>query len=163
MHADLPAEIRLLMNEHVAGQLRAAGARDASGVAAVVGDVHVGHQVVVIPDLRDLPFSVAPVHRDVFAERILAADAHEASLACEPAVLGFFPQDHADAETVALPERHAGFYDAVRPDQRAVTDHSAGVDHHTPAHHDPPTPAGPRVHHPRPEGPRLRPAPGGPP
>src|SRR5256886_13886343 len=115
MHADLPAEIRLLMNEHVAGQLRAAGDRDASGDAAVVADVHIRHQVVVIPDLRDLPFSVAPVHRDVFAERILAADAHEASLACEPAVLGFFPQDPADPETVVLPAGAPGFYHHLRP------------------------------------------------
>src|SRR5207247_4604122 len=99
MHADLPAEIRLLMNEHVAGQLRAAGDRDASGDAAVVADVHVGHQVVVIPDLRDLSFSVAPFHRDVFSAHILAADTHEASLACEPTVLGLLPQDYADAET----------------------------------------------------------------
>src|SRR2546430_15295951 len=106
MHADLPAEIRLLMNEHVAGQLRAAGDRDASGDAAVVADVHVGHQVVVIPDLRDLPFSVAPVHRDVFAERILAADAHEASLACEPAGPGVFPHGPPVPDTGALPEGH---------------------------------------------------------
>src|SRR5437667_381930 len=138
MHADLPAEIRLLMNEHVAGQLRAAGDRDASGDAAVVADVHVGHQVVVIPDLRDLPFSVAPVHRDVFAERILAADAHEASLACEPAVLGFFPQDHADAETVALPEGHAGFHHAMRSDDRVIADDHAGLDDRIGSHPHPP-------------------------
>src|SRR5207245_8200432 len=93
VHADLPAEVGLFIDEHVAGEFCAAGDGDAAGDATVVPDVHVGHQVVVVADLRVLPFPVPPVYCDVLAERISVADAHEAPLACDPAVLGFFPED----------------------------------------------------------------------
>src|SRR3989442_4822326 len=111
-----------------------------------MADVHVRHQVVVVPDLRDLSFSVGAVDRDVFAERIPAADLHEASLTCEPAVLGFFSQDHADTETVALPKGHAGFDDAVGSHDRAVPDDGAGLDDCIRPHRHPPTEAGLGMH-----------------
>src|SRR5207247_2863542 len=98
------------------------------------------------PDLRDLSFSVGAVDRDVFAERIPAADLHEASLTCEPAVLGFFSQDHADTETVALPKGHAGFDDAVGSHDRAVTDDGAGLADRIRPHRHPPTEAGLGMH-----------------
>ena len=52
MHAGISADVRVVLNDHVAGQGGGVGHDHAVAEDAIVGDVGLGHQQTVVADLR---------------------------------------------------------------------------------------------------------------
>ena len=126
-----------VVDGHVAGEGRAVGHHRARADLAVVRDVHVGHDPVVVAD----PGDSAPARRPAVEGAVLADDVAVADL--EPGrapvvllVLGVAADGHEGMEVVVGAEAGRPLHHRVRVDAGAVA-HLHVVSHHRiGAHHD---------------------------
>src|SRR5215469_10211270 len=97
---------------------------------AVVRDVRVGHEEIVIADASDaLVVSGAAVDRAALAKHVAVADLEPGRLAAILLVLRRIAQRGELMNPVTRPDRGRAVDDDVRPDDRAGTDTDIGADH----------------------------------
>ena len=74
MHRRQPANHRMVLDGHVAGERRDVGHDDVAAQRAIVRDVAVGKDVIARADARDFTVAGRAVNGDVFAEGVAVAD-----------------------------------------------------------------------------------------
>src|SRR5690242_1821140 len=154
VHADVAGNDQPIADFHVPGQCRIVGEHHAVADLAVVRDVHVGQQPVVVTDAGDTAtLAGAAVDRDELADQVAIADHQFGALAGKLLVLrgttdrgeladpvvaadpGGTLDYHVRADHGALADLHVrtdhavGANGDVRADDRARIDLRGGVDH----------------------------------
>ncbi len=155
MDARQSADDGEVLHMDVAGQIGRIGHDDVIPQLAVVGDMAVGHQQVVIADEGDADVGCGrPVDRDILPDRVVVADDDPRRLppvfqvlrgaaeggelgdAASLADVGVALDDHMGADDRVFPDMAIGTDDAVRSDldpfgkRRVRGDDRCGVDIH---------------------------------
>jgi hypothetical protein len=130
-----PPRITQLAHVHVPGELGAIGHDHVAAHDAIVGDVHVGHDPVVVPKAGDAEvLHRAAVDGAALADRVAVADLHPGGLAGVFLVLRFVADGcKLEDAVVAADGRVAGDH-GVRPDRGSVPDADVLADHRVGAH-----------------------------
>ena len=120
----------VVLDDHVPGQRGGVAEDEVVAQDTVVGDVHVGHQQVVVPDLSERPAARgAAVDGDELADAVVVADDDLAVLATELQVLRDEPQAGEGKDAVAAADADGAFDDGVGADFGLFADLDLGADH----------------------------------
>ena len=98
VHGDEAGEDRLLVDRHVAGELRPIRDDDAVADVTIVGEVHVRHEEAVLPDRRLERLGRSAIDRGVFANGRAVADFDGRVLALVFEILRIAAEHRADAD-----------------------------------------------------------------
>ena len=110
------------------GEQRAVCDRHAVADAAVVRDVAVRHQHVVVADARGSAFGAAAMDRHAFANDVALADVEPAHALAKLRVLRLAAEHDVFVNLVGAAHARIAAYDGVGVDLARVADHRVGVD-----------------------------------
>ena len=123
VHARQAAEDHPITQMHVAAERRVVGENRAVGDLAIMRNVHVGHDPVVVADTRHANvLRGAEVEGAELADRVALADLEPRRLAGVFLVLRHRAERAELEDAVVAADRRVAFDDAVRADARALVD-----------------------------------------
>jgi hypothetical protein len=147
MNPRKPADDGEVLNVDVSGKVCRVGHDDVIAQLAVMGDMAVRHQQVVIADDGDADVGAGrPINRNVFPDRVMIADNDPRLLASELEILGGAAErcelrdsafltdigmgfdDYVGADTGIFPDRYIGTDNRIRPDFNPFGERGAGGD-----------------------------------
>ena len=117
------AEDDPVVDGHVAGQRRGVGENRVVADHAIMGDVHVGHQPVVVADAgHPAAFLGAAIEGDEFADHVAVANLQARLFTVEFLVLRRRAERGELPDPVVAADPGRPVDDHVRPDRRAIAD-----------------------------------------
>lgn len=111
VHGDVPGERRAIHENRVAADL------------AIVADVRVGHDEIVIAETRDAAaFHGAAIHRGEFAKCVAVSDFERDALACKRQILRIAANDRKWIQAIILAEARRAFDDGVMIENASIAE-----------------------------------------